>query len=100
VVHLETNASGHVLEPAGFFLNVISAASSFDVLVVRAALQKQVAFGKYVSSVRVVSRLVPFDGVRAIVNLDVPVEFVNCAVFFLMRSAYGYGQRRLIRMLR
>src|SRR6185437_3139198 len=96
LVDLETNAAGHVLELTGFLLDVVSSAACFDVLIVGSALEQHMAFGKYVSGVCFVSRLISRNGVNAIVNFYIAIESVNLAVLLLMLSAYRDGRGRVI----
>src|SRR6202142_448819 len=84
---LNPEGPGDVLKAANFAVHVVGATGGFDMLMVGAAFEQQVAFGLEVAGIRVVGDLVGGKGENAVVDFDVFAQLVNLTVFFLMHRA-------------
>ncbi len=86
VAALETHAAGadHVVERAGLGARVVPAMGGDDVLVVRSAVERQVAAGGHFAGGVVVGGLVAAQHQIAEIDLHLPAELVNVARFLLL----------------
>src|SRR6266567_2166095 len=90
VAQLHADSPGHVLELAAFALQVVGAASGFDMFIARAAFEHEVAFGLGLSGIFVVGNLVGGECVHAIQNPDLALQLVDRAVFLLFYGLNGH----------
>ena len=70
VAELHANGAGHVLEFSDLALQVVFAASGFDVFIIRSALKNEVSLGLSVSRIFVIGNLVRREPVHSIKNSD------------------------------
>jgi hypothetical protein len=85
-------------------MEIIGAVAGYDVFVVGAAVENQMALARGFSGVGVVSHLVGVEGVRLVTNFDMSAQLVDRAVFFLgnrldphilLARDGGVGKKRL-----
>src|SRR4029077_14800687 len=79
----KSHGSNHTIESSGFGADIVSAVTGLDVLIVRAAVQHNVALQIAVSRVRVVRDLIRIQDVRAIVNLHSAPQVVDRTILLL-----------------
>lgn len=81
--------SGYVVKAANLGVDIVSAVASFDVLVVRATIQYDVALSRSFPRVGVVGHLVRIEMIGAVLNLSLPLQFEDNPIFFLLNGLDG-----------
>src|SRR5579872_6983779 len=85
----EPGRGGDVVEAPGFSRQIVGSMTSFDVVVVGAAVESEMSGSRGLAAVGVVRDFIGPQDVGAIVNFGVAVQFVNLADFFLLQGADG-----------
>ena len=79
----ESHRSNHAIESSGFRADIVSAVTGLDVLVVRAAVQHDVALQFAISRVCLVRDLIRVQDVSAIVNFHSAPQVVDGPILLL-----------------
>ena len=98
---LQTDRPDHVLKFPGFRAGVVSPMGRLKMFIAGLAVEHHVTVRNCLARIRVVGNFIGMQNVCAIVNFDLPAQFVNVAVDFLLLRMNGYfltvQRRRRIR---
>src|SRR5579859_6825680 len=83
----EPGGGGDVVEAPRLSRQIVGAVAGFDVIIVRAAVEREMSRGRCLTAVLVVGDLVGPQNVVAVVNLGISVQLVDVPVFFLVHRA-------------
>ena len=88
-VHPQARRSLHMFKTSSFSPHVVGAMSGFDVLIIRAAIENDVAIRRGVAGLGVVVDRIGIEDVGAVVNFRLAAQFEYGPVFFLLQGANG-----------
>ncbi len=80
----QSHRSDYAIERPGFRADIVGAVAGLDVLVVRTAVERDVALQFAISGVRVVCDLIRIQGVSAIVNFHLSTQVVDRSILLLL----------------
>jgi len=89
IAHAKSDGPDHAIKGTDLGADVVGAVTGFDVLVVGAAVEHDVAFEFAVSRVGVIGDLIGAQDVGAIVDLRVAPQVIDGSFFFLFRPLHG-----------
>ena len=84
--HPQADGSDYAIERSNLSADIVCTVTSFDVLVIRTAIEHDVAFGFAISRVCVVGDFIRMQDVVAIVNFCRTAQVIDRAVFLLLQS--------------
>ena len=89
IAHAKSDGPDHAIKGTDLGADVVGAVTGFDVLVVGAAVEHDVAFEFAVSRVGVIGDLIGAQDVGAIVDLRVAPQVIDGSFFFLFDRSHG-----------
>src|ERR1051326_6418821 len=86
VAQPHANRASNVFKAPAFALQVVFAASGFNVLVIRSAFEHQMTFSLRLAGVGIIGDLIGANYVNSVINFHLPLQLVNCTALFLLQS--------------
>ena len=94
----QSRRCGHIVKASSLGSDVVIPVTRLDVVIIRAAVYREMSRGSGLTGIRVVGQVVGTQDVIPVVDLDVAVKFVDVPVFFLLESRRSWSSRNPARL--